>query len=348
MRKVLLSTTIENTLPIGKALRQLGYEVRIFNAALKHQLDQYFFKQINKTLWNLRLMDKGKSLGRDSRYNNRNFIAMKLEQQIKEFKPDILFFEIGYKPPLRLLERLSDYGVKRIVAWWTTTSNWMSMEETDASFYDAVFFFCRKLIPHATAKGFRAFYLPHGANSYLFRKVDLSVEDLRRFACDIVFVGECKPARRKAVNKILEHDIHIWGPKWKFENWWDYRLIRRVRGSGLFGEDLVKQYNAAKIVLNINAWSGDVTGGMNQRVFDVPVCGSFLLTDYCDELDDYYKIGEEIETFRTTEEMKDKVDFYLKNEKARNHIASRGYERSMQLPHLEEKIKEAMRIAEAF
>ena len=101
-----------------------------------------------------------------------------------------------------------------------------------------------------------------------------------------------------------------------------------------------------KIVLNISNWNNDVLGGQNLRLFDVPACGAFLLTDYSEEISEYYRLGVEIETFKTSDELRDKVDFYLKHPVERERIAKLGYERALKLPSYETRMKEMIKYVE--
>ena len=78
------------------------------------------------------------------------------------------------------------------------------------------------------------------------------------------------------------------------------------------GEELVGLYNKTKIALNISQWDTASLSGLNLRIFDIPACGAFLLTDYSDALAEYFKPGEEIETFKDIAELKDKLSYYLK------------------------------------
>ena len=53
--------------------------------------------------------------------------------------------------------------------------------------------------------------------------------------------------------------------------------------------------------------------------------GCFLITDYCDEIAELFKPGEEIETFRGPQELRDKVNFYLSHPEQREAIAQQGH-----------------------
>ena len=111
-----------------------------------------------------------------------------------------------------------------------------------------------------------------------------------------------------------------------------------IKASGIWGEDLVELYNTSKISLNISAWDTGNFSGLNFRVMDVPTCGSFLLTDYSDDLQEYFKPGRDIETFRDKEELADKVSYYLKNDRERERIAISGYEKALSLGTIKDKM----------
>ena len=51
---------------------------------------------------------------------------------------------------------------------------------------------------------------------------------------------------------------------------------------------------------------------------------SFQLTDVRQELHRYYEVGKEIETYTTSEELIEKLDYYLEHNKERNRIARKG------------------------
>ena len=46
--------------------------------------------------------------------------------------------------------------------------------------------------------------------------------------------------------------------------------------------------------INFNCTSRQMPGAVNQRVFDVPACGAFLLTDHRRQLEDLFEPGREV------------------------------------------------------
>ncbi len=84
-------------------------------------------------------------------------------------------------------------------------------------------------------------------------------------------------------------------------------------------------YNACRI--NFNATSLQMREAVNQRVFDVPACGAFLLTDHQGAIEELFEVGEEVITYRERGEIPELVRFYLRNRGQREAVAGRGRER---------------------
>ena len=331
--KILLSTTIEQTLPLGRALRDIGYDVCIFDATIRSPIDRFIFRPLNKTLWNLRLMDKKISVGTESPYCNKNLRTNAVLAAAEIFKPDCIIFEVGFKPSFKGLQILRP-KVDKIAGWWTMTANWINIEEREKSLYDAFYFFTEELVPIAKSIGFNAFYLPHAINDYVFKKTSLTPQERKRLSCDLIFVGHWQRPRENVISAIISLgiDTRIYGPKWQKHSLLKPELLKSIKGKWLPLENVVKQYAASKIVLNINSWVTKKEYGMNQRIFDVPACGAFLLTDYVEEINAVFKVGEEIETYSSIDELTDKIRFYLKHDAIREKIAQRGYEKAQKLP----------------
>lgn len=92
-----------------------------------------------------------------------------------------------------------------------------------------------------------------------------------------------------------------------------------------YNTELAKIYNASDVNLNISRVQLKTT--VNQRVFDVPACRAFLITDYREELEEYFEIEEEIVCYRNINELKVLIDYYLHNPGERGRIAEAGYQR---------------------
>jgi hypothetical protein len=85
-------------------------------------------------------------------------------------------------------------------------------------------------------------------------------------------------------------------------------------------------YASAKI--NINQHNSPLSNGyLNQRDTAITGSGGFMLTDYVNGIEEIFDIGEEIDTWETLEELKDKAAWWLRHDDERQAAARRAQER---------------------
>lgn len=94
---------------------------------------------------------------------------------------------------------------------------------------------------------------------------------------------------------------------------------------------LVLAINRSSINLNfsLNNNLGQPVNQIKGRLFEVTLCGGFLLTEYAEGLEKYFLLGTEIETFKSPEEAAEKINYYLKHPEERELIAKNGYDRAV-------------------
>ena len=76
-----------------------------------------------------------------------------------------------------------------------------------------------------------------------------------------------------------------------------------------------------RVDINFNCTSLQMKGAANQRVFDVPACGAFLLTDYRQQLEGLFALGREVVCYGEPGEIPELVRFYLRHAGARHAVA---------------------------
>ena len=79
--------------------------------------------------------------------------------------------------------------------------------------------------------------------------------------------------------------------------------------------------------VNFNATSLQMKGAVNQRVFDAPACGAFLLTDRRDQMDGLFESGRESACYDEPGEIPGLVGHYLVHPEERERIASAARQR---------------------
>ncbi|MBG0775092.1 MAG: glycosyltransferase [Desulfovibrionaceae bacterium] len=100
--------------------------------------------------------------------------------------------------------------------------------------------------------------------------------------------------------------------------------------------------------INFNCTSKQMKGAVNQRVFDVPATGAFLLTDWREQMENLFEPGREIAFFREPGEVGELVRFYLDNPAARRAIVSAARRRVLAEHTYEHRVRtllETMRAA---
>ncbi len=91
----------------------------------------------------------------------------------------------------------------------------------------------------------------------------------------------------------------------------------------VIGDDMVKSINEYKIHFNRN-----ISNDVNYRTFETTGCGTLLLTNYTPNLEQLFKINEEIIVYDNIYDLDDKVQFLLNNEDYRKKIEYNGLLRS--------------------
>ena len=82
-----------------------------------------------------------------------------------------------------------------------------------------------------------------------------------------------------------------------------------------------------KTTVNINATSLQMKHTVNQRVFNVAACGSFLLTDRMSDMDLFFNPGTESVCYDSVDEAVTLADYYLRNNREREKIAKAARKR---------------------
>lgn len=129
--------------------------------------------------------------------------------------------------------------------------------------------------------------------------------------------------------------------------WTDYLADASAYGGSLnYHRELPGFYQCVDV--NLNFTSLQMKNGLNQRVFDVPASGAFLLTDYKEALWEMFA-PEEVVTYRTLEEAREKLAYYRKYPETRRRLAARARERVLSRHTYEHRVQVMVReMTEAF
>ena len=230
------------------------------------------------------------------------------------------------------LRRLATAGQAQLLLYDTDSCNlydkrreFIFFIENELPVYDRIFSFSQVTTRFfRDTRGLPACHLPYGA-----QPITLPAGQTK--CLDALFVGS-GDLRRILLLEAIKDKVTIFGNRWTR----NFPLISRelqarITDQPVWGQDLHQLLAQASVVLNITR--SDFYGaetGVNLRIFETVAAGCFLLTDHCDELEDLFVIGQEIDTFRSARELADKLHYYLAHEDERMAMARRGYEKLMQ------------------
>jgi len=332
--KVLISYFFgADTIPLGesvaRAFSEAGSQVVPFDCRVEHPL-QPLYKRISRLLRPLlgRSFDLSRCFGHDNQsVRDRTLVALALRE-----RPDLLLAMRGNPLSQQCLNQIKTNTGCQTAAWCLYGPEVCdSALKPDQGLYDHIFSVYRSDLPGVHVLPILArdsqLYGPNGPRE--------------PFDHDVAFVGRRSDRRVDVLSRLRGLPISIWGPGWRsFARGVPLWMLWHWRGNQVWQKDLVRVYRRSKIVLNVSVWDPVKESGLNMRVIDVPTCGGFLLTDHSDELAEYMSPGKEIETWRCVDELKDKIDFYLRNDSARERIAEAGRIRAAAGPTFQDRIRQ--------
>jgi spore maturation protein CgeB len=182
-------------------------------------------------------------------------------------------------------------------------------------------------IPDYEHLGIKPIYAGYGANSAIFCKAKKEKD------ISISFCGARRPKRIEILNYLVQrgHKIKVYGDDWHEDN---SRFVLNT-------QSYIELINKTKINIGIQEDIIDNKSIMQikGRDFEVPMCGGFLITQFNPLLIEFYKLGKEIETYKSLEELDKKIKFYLKNDKAREKVALAGYRRAQKYHKYTDRFK---------
>ncbi|MGE5400251.1 MAG: glycosyltransferase [Ignavibacteriales bacterium] len=278
-------------------------------------------------------------------YNENNWMESILDAQIAEYKPDIWFSHADVNPEFRLKIRRDHPRIKYIFGYDGTLKH-------NASFFagcDLILSCIDDTIKYYEKYGFRGYFLP-----YAFEKDILDKIQHRNPTHNVSFVGSFYPfkglhsERLRFIAGLSEKTpIDVYSPailhkglmpymwavlrlarnkQWKDISYSNY--IDSNRKGTAYGLDMYQVLADSKMTLN---YHGDIVikKGGNMRLFEATGAGTCLVTDWKENLSDFFEADKEIVVFKTFDECLEKIRYLLDHEEERKAIAEAGQRRTL-------------------
>ena len=101
-------------------------------------------------------------------------------------------------------------------------------------------------------------------------------------------------------------------------------------------------FNQSKI--NLNPTSKAIRSGIPLRVFDIMACEGFMLSNYQNELAEFFVPGEDYDYYTSFEEAIEKTQYYLDHDNIRREIAHNAFEKVAELYNYPRRLYELFNI----
>ncbi len=254
-------------------------------------------------------------------------------------RPDMMLVLEGMQMAGEKVQAVNDLGIRTAI-WFTDDPYYTDITAGLAVHYQHVFTLERNCLPFYAERGCpKVSYLPLGVYPMTYRPRNVSYSTRG----EICFVGTAYWNRVNFFNKAIPLMAHrrllISGL------WWD-RLAEFERWRGLIDlgkwmdpDQTSEKYNANKIVINshrahddgsFNQNSAKITAvSPNPRTFEISASATLQLTDWREDVAQFYIPGKEIVTYHSPEELAVKIEYYLEHEEERQQIALNGLYRTL-------------------
>jgi spore maturation protein CgeB len=246
---------------------------------------------------------------------------------------------LSYKPDLALIlagETITTETLSKIRKDGIVTANWFmdsvysphrkSFVEEISPYYD--FFFIidsLEVLKCVKISARYVYWLPLALDPTLHKTVYLNDGAKQKYGSNVSFVGTVIPVRDDILEAVANFGLNIWAPPISAYGSWIARkpaLAGCYKGGPIFGEDVVKIYNASKIVVSMDSLYGSQIFSVTPRVFEVAGCGSFHLSNFNKQLSElHFEIGKDIVCYNTKDDLIKLIKYYLENGDERAVIA---------------------------
>ena len=275
----------------------------------------------------------------DIRHINHNLIKL-----VKQSKPDLAVIAGGHRIFPGSIEIMKLLGVKTAL-WTIDAPRTFNPLIKAAPHYD--FIFCQgteatELFRDAGIHNVQ--WLPMACDPEYHKPVTVTETEKNKFGSDIVFVGSYYPERAALFERISSLDFSVWGTGW--DNLSGKSALRQnIKGYHTKPEEWLKIYSSSKIVLSTHYHDAQGRFPVYQaspRVFEILSCGAFQICDNQRDVFALFKNGHHLAKFTNAEDLRDKIQYYLRNPEKRQTIALRGRAEVLKHHTYQDRIKELL------
>ena len=273
----------------------------------------------------------------DIQYINKTFNKL-----VAKTNPNVAVITGGYRIMAKTVQCLKDNGIQ--TALWTidVPKNFEPILKI-APYYDFVFCGGSEAQELFNANGINnSIWLPFACDPSYHHAVDLTEEERAAYMKDIAFVGSFYPCRWRILKQITDFDMGIWGPGWQMAG--TTSCCNTVINNGMLGySEWIRIFSAAKVVIVIHYQDGNTPCYQaSPKIYEALACKSFVLVDRQQDVFRLFEDGTHLVGFDGIEDLREKINFYLRHPGEREKIARQGYREVMEKHTYKHRIKKML------
>lgn len=146
----------------------------------------------------------------------------------------------------------------------------------------------------------------------------------------VTFIGGISPVHQKGTEflELLARltELQIWG--YGADLLPTGSVLRRCHHGPVWGREMFKMLARSKITVNRHIDAAE-NNANNMRLFEATGCGTLLITDFKDNLQDLFEIGKEVVAYRSPQECAELISYYQSHPEEAAAIAKAGQSRTL-------------------
>ncbi len=278
-----------------------------------------------------------------------NLMSEALLSAVLNEPPDMVLFMAQSPVTERVIAKLRRMGIQ--TAYWfvedfRTFTYWNSIAKHVDYFFTIQKDDFFKELKNIGLNNF--YYLPLACLPALHNKIaERNSEDEKKYGSDVSFAGAGYFNRKNVFARLMDFNFKIWGNDWLVDM--PLSSLMQNGGKRFTEKDVVKIYNYSTININLHSsmWHWDINANgdfLNPRVYEILGCGGFQLVDERKYLNGAFEDGKDLVVFKSVDDLRKKLRYYLKNEDERTAIAEHGYKTVRNEHTYEQRVSEMMNI----
>lgn len=202
---------------------------------------------------------------------------------------------------------------RKYIMWNISHPDDVTIDEYNS--YDYVFFASQKMHDEFASK----LHVPSGVAQQCVDDSAMVYEEGHDKQYELLFVGNSRHVFRPILKDLIptEHKLTVYGRHWEKFPVQDY-VVSDYMDNSKVGQ----AYHDAKILLNDHWDDMRENGIISNRIFDALAVGAFIISDDIPEIHELF--GDNVVTYHGREDLKEKIDYYLKHEEERDAKAKAG------------------------